>query len=214
MYAGPTAKLDFAALGKRWAKIGAGLVLLALLASWAVKIFSPTLPPESNPVPAHHENASPAPPQTVDTTATQRPVYAAESNPEIATVSELAQPWSSKGFVFRNQSKYVTAIIIRLPGPASQLNSYWAFSLDVPFAQCQFVYLDNLARLSSDYGFDAVHPMVVNPCSRSIFDPLQHKELPGNILVRGAIVQGSDLRPPFGIELKISGNHIRAVAME
>jgi hypothetical protein len=84
----------------------------------------------------------------------------------------------------------------------------------VPFSQCQFVYLDNVARLSSDYGFDAAHPMVVNPCSRSIYDPLQHKELPGNILVRGAIVRGSDLRPPFGIELKISGNHIRAVAME
>jgi serine/threonine protein kinase len=216
MYAGPTTKLDFAALGKRWAKIGACLVLLALLASWAVKIFSPTLPPESDPVPAHRDNASSAPQQTVDTTATQRPVYATESNPEIATVSELAQPWSSKGFVFRSlsQSKYVPAIIIRLPGPASQLNSYWAFSLDVPFSQCQFVYVDNVARLSSDYGFDAVHPMAVNPCSRSIFDPLQHKELPGNILVRGAIVQGSDLRPPFGIELKISGNHIRAVAME
>jgi hypothetical protein len=27
-------------------------------------------------------------------------------------------------------------------------------------------------------------------------------------------VQGSDLRPPFGIELKISGNQIRGVAME
>lgn len=56
--------------------------------------------------------------------------------------------------------------------------------------------------------------MVVNPCSRAVYDPLQHKELPGNILVRGAVVQGSDLRPPYGIELKVGGNQIRAVAME
>jgi hypothetical protein len=112
------------------------------------------------------------------------------------------------------QSKYVPALIIRLPGPASSSKSYWAFSLEVPFSQCQFVYVDNLAKLSSEYGFEGAHAMLVNPCTRSVYDPLQHKELPGNILVRGAVVQGSDWRPPMGIEVKVSGNHIRAVAME
>ena len=56
--------------------------------------------------------------------------------------------------------------------------------------------------------------MVVNPCSHAIHDPLQLKELPGNILVRGAIVKGSDLRPPYGIDVKVSGNQIYAVSME
>jgi hypothetical protein len=101
-----------------------------------------------------------------------------------------------------------------LPGPASESTSYWAFSLEAPFSQCQFAYIDDVAKLSSEYGFDASHPMVVNPCSHAIHDPLQHTELPGNILVRGAVVQGSDLRPPYGIELKVSGNQIRAVSME
>jgi hypothetical protein len=32
--------------------------------------------------------------------------------------------------------------------------------------------------------------------------------------VRGAIVQGSDLRPPLGIELKVQGKNIQAVRME
>jgi len=32
--------------------------------------------------------------------------------------------------------------------------------------------------------------------------------------VRGAVVQGHDLRPPYGIELNIRGNQIRAVAIE
>jgi serine/threonine protein kinase len=220
VFAGPTTKPDLASSIKRLAKIGGGVVLAALLGTWAFKMVIPTPRPESEAAPASRDNAptNPAPSasaQTTDTDAAQRPLYVTDSNPEIATVSELAQPWSSKGFVFRSlQSKYVPALIVRLPGPAAQSNSYWAFSLEVPFSQCQFVYVDNVARLSSDYGFDATHPMVVNPCSRSIYDPLQHKELPGNTFVRGAIVQGSDLRPPFAIDVKLSGNHIRAVAME
>jgi hypothetical protein len=32
--------------------------------------------------------------------------------------------------------------------------------------------------------------------------------------VRGAIVQGSDLRPPLAIELKVKGKTIQAVRME
>jgi serine/threonine protein kinase len=215
IYAGSTTRPDLAARVKRLLKIGATLVLAAMIASWAVKIFSPTQRPDSDVQPTSRDNAPSHQPQSRDTDSAKKPLYLTDSNPEIASVSELAQPWSSKGFVFRTlQSKYVPAVIVRLPGPASQSNSYWAFSLQVPFSQCQFVYTDNLEKLSSDYGFDATHPMVVNPCSRSVYDPLQHKELARNILVRGAIVQGSDLRPPFGIEVKISGNHIRAVAME
>jgi hypothetical protein len=144
-----------------------------------------------------------------------KPLYLTQSNPEVAAVSELT-PWSSKRFFFRSLtlSKYIPALIIRLPGPAAQSKSYWAFSLEAPFSQCQFAYIDDLAKLSSDYGFNAEHPMVVNPCSHAIFDPLQLKELPGNILVRGAIAQGYDPRPPYAIELKISGNQISALAME
>jgi serine/threonine protein kinase len=216
VYAGPASKPDLAARVKRLLIIGACMVLAAMAASWGVKLISPAQPPEPEVAPAPRDNATSERPQSSETEPAQRRLYVAESNAEIATVSELARLWSSKGFVFPSlaQSKYVPALIVRLPGPASQSSSYWAFSLEVPFSRCQFVYVDNLAKLSSDYGFDATHPMVVNPCSRSIFNPLQHKELPGNILVRGAIVKGSDLRPPFGIELKVSGNVIRAVAME
>ncbi len=56
--------------------------------------------------------------------------------------------------------------------------------------------------------------MVGNPCSRSVFDPLKLTNLPGNVWVRGAIVQGSDLRPPIGIEVQIRGKEIQAVRME
>jgi hypothetical protein len=38
--------------------------------------------------------------------------------------------------------------------------------------------------------------------------------MPGNILVRGAIVKGYDLRPPYSIDVKVSGSKIHALAME
>ena len=152
----------------------------------------------------------------METNSAQRPLYATQSNPQVATVNELAQPWSSKKFLFRSlaRSRYVPALLIRLPGAASESKSYWAFSLDAPFSQCQFAFIENLSTLSSEYGVKAAHPMVVNPCSRAVHDPLQNEELPGNVLVRGAVVRGTDLRPPYSIELKIRGNEIHAVAME
>ena len=44
--------------------------------------------------------------------------------------------------------------------------------------------------------------------------PASATPVPGNVWVRGAIVQGSDLRPPLGIEVKIEGKDIFAVRME
>jgi serine/threonine protein kinase len=216
VYAGPTLKPDLAAAVKRLAKIAAAIVLLALLASFAIKTIGRSNQSDPDSPPARQDNVASTPPQSSEIDAAQKPLYASQANPQVATLSELAQPWSSKRFFFRSLtvSKYVPAVIIHLPGPASQSKSYWAFSLEAPFSQCQFEYIDDVAKLSSDYGFQAAHPMVVNPCSRAIFDPLQLKELPGNILVRGAIVHGYDPRPPFAIEVKVVANQIHALAME
>jgi hypothetical protein len=216
VYAGPTTKRDLGAVVKRLATIGGCVVLAAMLGSWAIKMIGRMQRPDSDVLTAPQDSGPSNQPQSMEMNSAQRALYVTESKPEVAAVSELAQPWSSKKFFFRSltQSKYVPALIIRLPGPASDSKSYWAFSQEAPFSQCQLAYIDDVAKLSSEYGFEAAHPMVVNPCSRAVYDPLQHKELPGNILVRGAVVQGSDLRPPFGIELKVSGNQIRGVAME
>ncbi len=216
IYAGPTTKPDIAAAVKRLATIAVSIVLVLMLGSFAIKTIGRINQADSDALPARQDNVTSAQPQGTDTDPVQRPLYITQSNPNVATVSELAQPWSSKRFFFRSLtlSKYVSALIIRLPGPASESKSYWAFSLEAPFSQCQLAYLDDLVKLSSEYGFEAAHPMVVNPCRHAIFDPLQLKELPGNILVRGAIVHGYDSRPPYGIEVKVTGNQIRAVAME
>lgn len=145
--------------------------------------------------------------------------HATDANPAIAEVEEMAKPWSSKEFFVRNRlsGENTPGILIRLPtGSASQASGYWAFSVNAPYGDCRLVFVTNLTKLKTDYDFQAAkHPMVGNPCSRTLFDPLKMTSLPGsNIFVRGGIVQGSDLRPPFGIELRVRGKEIEAIRTE
>jgi len=145
--------------------------------------------------------------------------HATDAEPGIADAAEMAKPWSSKEFFIRNRlsGENVAGLLIRLPaGSPSQASGYWAFSQDAPYGNCKLEYLTDLEKLKNDYGFRAAkHPMVGNPCSRTVFDPLKTTNLPGSgAWVRGSIVQGSDLRPPLGIELKVEGKKILAVRTE
>ncbi|HEX8880039.1 MAG TPA: hypothetical protein VF749_08425 [Candidatus Acidoferrum sp.] len=75
--------------------------------------------------------------------------------------------------------------------------------------------MTDLAKLGTDYGFCAAKgPMVGNPRSRTVFDPLKLTNLPGDFFVRGGIVQGSDFRPPLGVEIGVRGKEILAVRTE
>ncbi len=145
--------------------------------------------------------------------------HATDAEPGIADAVEMARPWSSKEFYIRNRltGENIPALLIRLPaGSPSQSSGYWAFAQRAPFGNCQLEYLTDLERLKNDYGYRAAkHPMVGNPCSRTVFDPLMTANLPGSgVWVRGSIVQGSDLRPPLGIEIKVDGKKILAVRTE
>jgi hypothetical protein len=141
-----------------------------------------------------------------------------ESAPVVAQVGELAKPWVSRQFTFRNRitGENVSALLIRLPGgAAAQPAGYWALAMKAAYSNCQLEYVQDIAKLQNDYSFPrASHPMIGNPCSRTVYDPLKYASIPGNVLARGAIVQGSDLRPPLGIEVKIRGKEILAVRME
>jgi hypothetical protein len=168
------------------------------------------------------EATAPAAPAQIDVPtpvadATPAIPRATASNPTIATVAEMAKPWASKEFVFvdRLSNQDTPALLIRLStGSASQADGYWALSMKAPYGSCALEYVD-AAKLKEQYDFSSArHPMVGDPCSRTVFDPLKMSEIPGNIFVRGSIVQGSDLRPPLGIEVEIQGKNILAVKME
>ena len=145
--------------------------------------------------------------------------HATDAAPGIADTSEMAKPWSSKEFFVRNglTGENIPSLLVRLPfGSASQATSYWGFAINSPYGNCKLEYITDLEKLKNDYGFSSPkHPMVGNPCSRTVFDPLKTTNLPGNgAWVRGAIVQGSDLRPPLGVEIRVQGKEILAIRVE
>ncbi|MBS1841942.1 MAG: hypothetical protein JSS69_10195 [Acidobacteria bacterium] len=146
------------------------------------------------------------------------PSQAAQATKGIASIEQMSKPWASTQFDFKDPltGERIPSLLLRLPaGAASQPAGYWALSLKAPYGNCQLELVSDLEKLKSDYGFRAArHPMIGNPCSRTVFDPEKMANLPGNVWVRGAIVQGSDLRPPLGIEIKIEGKDIFAVRME
>jgi len=145
--------------------------------------------------------------------------HATESNPAVATIADLAKPWASADFFVRNKltGENIPATIVRLPGgSATSPSGYWAFSRKAPYGNCQLEYIPELDKLRNDYDYShANHPLVGNPCSRTLYDPLKTASLPpDNIWIRGAIVQGSDIRPPLGVEIKIQGKQILAIRSE
>lgn len=144
--------------------------------------------------------------------------HTTEAQPTITTIAEMSQPWSHQDFFFQDRptGENLPSLLLRLPtGSASQPAAYWALVMRTAYGSCHLEYITDLERLRKEYDFrTAKHPMIGDPCSRTIFDPEKMTMLPGNIWVRGAIVQGSDVRPPLGIELQIKGQNILAVRHE
>jgi len=129
----------------------------------------------------------------------------------VATGEEIANAWASKRFLFRDPvtSEPVPAMIVHLPD-----GGYWAFSLREPFGTCDLDYVTDLEKLRTDYDFRASHPMVVNTCNRTVYDLLRYGGSSDGGLVRGDVVQGSGIRPPIAIEVRVEGKHLVALRME
>lgn len=129
---------------------------------------------------------------------------------EVATTDELAKPWASKRFIFREPgtSKETLGIVVHLPG-----GTYWGLSLKEPYGSCEMEYVTDLQKLETEYHYRASHPMVGDPCNRTVFDLTRYGTAPGG-LVRGEIAQGAGVRPPMAIEIRTKGKQILAVRME
>jgi hypothetical protein len=134
-----------------------------------------------------------------------------------ATVNDLAKQWSAKEFTFVDPVTHSTtpAMVVRLPGgPANSSASYWAFSLEAPYQNCQLQYVADLDELATRFGYHAAHPMVASTCDDTIYDPLKMGTIPTGAWVRGEIVQGAGIRPPTSIEIKLQGNNLVADRIE
>jgi hypothetical protein len=144
--------------------------------------------------------------------AIQPPKTSVDDGPTVvATAEELAKPWSSKTFVFVKpfSRETVDAMAIRLPG-----KGIWGFALQEPYGHCTLEFVTDLRKLASQFGYRASHPMVVNPCNNTVYDPLEAGPLGNGVWVRGEIVQGGGLRPPMSINVLEKGQSIIADRME
>jgi hypothetical protein len=150
--------------------------------------------------------------QNVPAPPLPNPVAADQEGPTVAaTLDELSKPWDAKKFVYVKilTQEHIDSMIIRLPN-----GELWAFSLQGPFGHCTLEYVTDLGVIASQYKYNAGHPMVVNPCDGTVYDPLKVGSLGGNTWVRGEIVKGSSLRPPISIEVKVRGRSILADSIE
>jgi hypothetical protein len=161
------------------------------------------------------KKAAPVPVEASAAPLVAEPPRPAEGLPvapgEIATTDQLAKAWSSQRFIYRDPATALEspAIVVHLPGGA-----YWALSLREPYGTCELEYVTDLDKLESVYHYRANHPMVGDPCSRTLFDLTRYGTNPGGGLVRGAIAQGAGIRPPMAIEIRTKGKQVVALKME
>lgn len=164
----------------------------------------------------HSSSAKQAPPPEVEAPADPvpmktRPVERLPIAPgEIATTKELSKAWSAKRFLFRDPgtADEMPAIAVRLPG-----GELWGVSLRTPYGTCDLEYVTDLEKLRTQYQFPANHPMIVDPCTQTVYDLMRYGSGKKG-LVRGEIVRGRAIRPPIAIEIITRGNHVVADRME
>jgi hypothetical protein len=194
--------------------LGIAALVLGLLIIVGVRLLSHHKPADSVRKGPPAQIDVPPPPPDPDASLP----HATEANQVIASLADFPKPWSSADFFIRNTvtGDDVPATIVRLPtGSPSQRTSYWAFSRKAIYGTCQLEYVSALEKLRQEYGYKAAtHPLVGNPCTRVLYDPLKTANLPGNLWIRGATIQGSDIRPPLGVEIKIQGKDILATRTE
>ncbi|MGH9795742.1 MAG: hypothetical protein ACRD5G_13300 [Candidatus Acidiferrales bacterium] len=133
----------------------------------------------------------------------------------VASVEELADPWASRKFMIRQAGTRRPAMVVRLPNASSGDSSgYWAFLLQSAYGKCELELVADLHKLAADYGDQAGHPMVVDPCTRTVFDPLRLDSIGAGIYARGEVVQGTAIRPPLAVEIRIEDGQIIALRTE
>jgi hypothetical protein len=183
--------------------IGAVIAVIIVCVAWlAVRRHNSTAPDSASSAAVAETPVADLPPAP----------EATHSSNNIATKDELAAPWSSKEFTYRRpfSGDKLPALVIHLPGGSEREPLYWGVQLQAPYNHCELKYVTDLSALASQYGFRAAHPMIVDTCNGSIFDPLKMGTLGDGSWTRGELVKGGDLRPPLAIEIQVQENRLVA----
>lgn len=195
---------------------GAGAVVLVIVVVLWMALGSgdaPATESVATPAPAGSAPAASAP------AAAGQP---AEPPPEVvrlpapvALTRDMARPWTAKKFIIQQSTGRVPAMVVRIPvGSAGSASGYWAFLATVPFGRCELELITDLKKLADEYNYRSNTPLVVDPCTQTLFHPLQMGTIGPGTYTRGEVIRGTALRPPVAIDIRIERGAVVAVRTE
>jgi hypothetical protein len=195
----------------RKVQIGAGIALVFVI--FLALLLPPLLHKEPLPAPIVLENPAPGGESSASTTAPPAAIDLPVAPGPVASPQDLAKPWSVVKFQMQLQTgERAPAQVLRLP-TGSGNTAYWGFLSVAPYGRCELELVQDVARIAQDYGYRARHPMVVDSCTQSIYDPLSYGGTHGT-WVRGQVVSGPGLRPPLAIEIIVEKGSVVATRSE
>lgn len=191
---------------KAMAGAGLGTVVLLAIVGLALRATKPA--PLPAPVPVAETTASGGA-SSATPAVTVTPQLADAPGP-VATVEEMAKPWSVVKFQFhRSTGETANGMVIRLPSPPG----YWGLLSVAPYGRCELELNTDLQQIRQKYGYAAIHPMVVDSCTQVVYDPLALGSAAG-VWIRGKVAAGPGIRPPFEVEIKVEQGYVIASRSE
>jgi hypothetical protein len=187
---------------------GAGIGAFILIAGGALawEVMKPAPAPVPVVIAAADASENSANSATVVSVSPQFPLAPGP----VATVEEMSKPWSVVKFQFhRMTGETANGLVIRLPGAPG----YWGLLSVAPYGQCDLQLEPDLKKIRENYGFAAAHPMVVDSCTQTVYDPLA-LGASGHVWVRGRVVAGPGLRPPLEVEIEVERGNVIASRSE
>lgn len=131
----------------------------------------------------------------------------------VALSQDMGKPWSLAKFQLKLPTgERAPAMVIRLPG-GSGSSAYWGLLSVAQYGQCELELVTDVAKIESEYGFRARHPMVVDSCAQTVYDPLSYGRAHGR-LMHGQVVKGPGMRPPLAVEILIQKGSLVATRSE
>jgi len=187
---------------------GVGIGALILLAGAALAWHE--MKPAPAPAPVDSAAVSQVANAASSGTAEPAPPQLPEAPGPVATVEEMSKPWSVAKFKFhRATGELSNGMVIRLPAAPG----YWGLLAVAPYAQCELALETDLGKIRTQYKYAANHPMVVDSCTQAVYDPLALGSSSGT-WIRGKVVAGAGLRPPFEVEIKVEQGYVVASRSE
>ncbi len=123
-----------------------------------------------------------------------RTSQAAAPDKPVASLAELAAPWSAVKFTLADAGgDEMPGIVVRLPG-----GGWYASSLICPHNKCDIMYVTDPSMARDSFNVAVNTPVLACPCHFSVFD----------ISRQGAVIGGPAPTPPLQLKVDVRDNNV------